>query len=361
MISCALAGCGGTNGSHAALSRPPAASSTSAPRSTPVTSPVTPTTAVAPTSPPTILATPAATRGPASAPDVFAEVIGGAVKLMSAKTGAVIRTLVLAGGQSASRTGGRDFAVVGPSGRYVYYTDMGGAARVPITGGAVQQLPSPPGTSGARVVRAVYADRSDTHLEETVGAADYAQPPRVVVTDVSARTTVELGPGEATGWDTSGTTAYVTTTAATTGATTTQVPDEAVTITGIPIAAPTTHRYRETMDSKAPGDDGACGPTSTATAIGPTGQIGWVLGGCSSQPSGRLAYNFRIGERYSLVQATFPSDDQAFFASSLQYTPSGTAVVLLTHQDCAGADIVALDRGNGNQIVDIPSGDRGCG
>lgn len=358
MISCALAGCGGTNGSHAALSRPPAAPSTSAPRSTPATSPVTPTTAAAPTSPPT---TPASTGGPASSPDVFAEVIGGAVKLLSAKTGAVIRTLVPAGGQSASSTGGRDFAVVGPSGRYVYYTDIGGAARVPITGGAAQQLPSPPGASGASDLRDVYADHSDTHLEETVGAAADARPPRVVATDLSARTTVDLGPGEATGWDTSGTTAYVTTKAATTGATTTQVADEAVTITGIPIAAPTTHRYRETMSSKAPGDDGACGTASTATAIGPTGQIGWVLGGCSSQPRGRLAYDFRIGERYSLVEATFPSADQAFFASSLQYTPSGTAVVLLTHQDCAGADIVAVDRANGNEMVDVPSGDRSCG
>ncbi len=94
---------------------------------------------------------------------------------MSAQTRVVVRTLVPAGGGAGSdtTTGGRDFAVVGPRGRYIYYTDIAGAARVPLTGGAVQQLPTPPGHGS---VTSVLADRSDTRFEETVGSAEASKP-----------------------------------------------------------------------------------------------------------------------------------------------------------------------------------------
>lgn len=128
-----------------------------------------------------------------------------------------------------------------------------------------------------------------------------------------------------------------------------------------PIASPTSRGYRETLISQAPGDDGACGPPSTATAIGPSGQIGWVLGGCSSSPGGRLTYAFRATEDHSLVHATFPADDQRFFAPPLQYSPKGTAVVLLTHQDCTGPDPVSVVYGNDDHGVDLPSVKRRCG
>lgn len=297
------------------------------------------------------------------APDVFAEVSGGAVQLRSADTGAVVRTLVPAGNgaQTNIATGGRTFAVVGPSGRYVYYTDIAGAARVPLGGGAIEQLPTPP---GAGDVTSVLADRSDTHFEETAGHVDDSKPPEVFVTRLGSKAVTDLGTGpaiKATGWNAADTTAYVTTTTATSPATRTQVADLGVTITGIPLGAPTTHGFRETLPSQAPGDDGACGPPSTATAIGPSGQIGWALGGCSSTSAGQLTYAFRIGKHYSLVQATFPADDQAFFAQSLQYTPAGTAVLLLTHQDCTGPDVVAVVPGNGDRGVDLPSSNRRCG
>lgn len=236
----------------------------------------------------------------------------GAVELVSAQTGAVVRTLVPAGGGAGSdtATGGRDFAVVGPSGRYVYFTDIAGAARVPLTGGAVQRLPTPPGHGS---VASVFADRSDTRFEETVGSADDSQPLEVYAARLGSSALTDLGPGTATGWNAAGMTAYLTTTAVTTAATSTQVAALGVTITGVPLAKASTGGFREMMPSRAPGDDGACGPASRATAIGPSGQIVWVLGGCSSASAGQLTYAFRVGEHYSLVEASFPADDQGFF------------------------------------------------
>lgn len=295
-----------------------------------------------------------------SAPDVFAEVSHGAVQLRSARSGAVVRTLVPAGTTSSTSAGGRDFAVVGPSFRYVYYTDVAGAARVPLEGGAVEQLPKPPGPGD---VMNVYSDRSDTRFEETIGYAGDTKPHDVVVTRLGSTTVTHLGSGptmKAAGWNVAGSTAYVTTTSVTTPATATQVANLSVTITGIPLAAPTTHTFRESLPSVSPGNDGACGAPSTATAIGPTGQIGWVLGGCSSAAAGKLTYAFRVGEHYSLAQATFPTTDQGLFATSLQYTPSGTAVLHLTHQDCAAPDRIAVDRRNSGHGVDLPIDSQRC-
>ena len=317
--------------------------------------------------------TAASQRSPSTTPPprragVFAEVVGGAVQLRSATTGRVVRTLVPGGNKAPGNTGtgGRDFAVVGPSGRYVYYTDIAGAARVPAGGGAVRQLPAPPGGGN---ITSVIADRSDTRFEETVGYDDDSKLPRVFVTRLASKTVTGLRSGsgiQGTGFNTAGTTAYITTTAyvTTTGAghgTRAQANELRVTITGIPLAAPAAHGFRETLVSRAPGDDGACGGPSSATAIGPAGQIGWVLGGCSRASTGRLTYAFRTGEHYSLAQATFPADDQPFYAQSLQYTPAGTAVLLLTHQDCTGPAPVAVVRHNGGHGIDLPSTNRRCG
>jgi hypothetical protein len=171
--------------------------------------------------------------------------------------------------------------------------------------------------------------------------------------------TIGLGVGTADGWNRTGTTAYVTT-ETTTPPSANAVGDATLTITGYDALTGEPSGYQESQTSRSPGNDGACGGVSTATAVGPTGQIGWALGGCSTAAAGRLTYAFRANEQLSLAAVPLPASDDGYVVTTLQYTPAGTAVLTLTHQDCEGSTPIAVVRGNGAATANLPGRPADC-
>ena len=276
----------------------------------------------------------------------------GAVHVYSAVTGAIVRTVVV----GSSATAGRDFAVVGPSGRYVYFVDATGPARVPLTGGPLQRLPQPP-SNGTEVV-AVYADRTDTKLVETIGYADDVHPHHAVVMSVGSTAVTDLGAANATGWSPDGSLAYITITTTQGASSPRQTAPVDVGLYAVSPSRPAARDGRD-LTSQSPGDDGACsgGSPSRVTAVSPDGIAGWVLGGCSSKPAGLLTYDFTAYQpQLSLSGPTLPADDDGFVAASMQYTPAGTVVIVLTHQDCIdGSPIVVVgDETDKTPLRDLP-------